>query len=785
VGLSRRALIKQAGAAAFALGLSDLAIHLGLLPQAKAYGQALAQPAGRKLALLIGINNYPERALSAEGDAVSKLAGCTTDVSLQKELLIHRFGFLPSDIVCLTNAQATRAGIYEAFADHLYAQAQPEDVVVFHFSGCGAQVRIEDALGGQSTVRSLIPADGLLPTEARPAINDILEIELKALLSLINTQQITTVLDAGFVDVAVPLAGGLRSRSRSAIATGQPPAPFPLLVNSQRLGQDGDPFPGVLLRAAAVDNVVVERQWDGFHAGAFTYVLTQYLWTAPVPATVGEVLGRSQETLMRWGGSNQQPEASGSRNLDLIHLEKTPEKTPSIYSTPLLDGFRGEGVIQSISADGKTATLWLGGLTPRVLEYLGPSAVMECAGRKLKLKSRSGLVGKATIIDFPGSPLLPLQPGQPVFEAVRRLPKSLDLIVALDAQLARIERVDATSALSALAFVSSTSDTDLPADCLLGKPLAGRLETLTASLRPTKVSPKASSQSAAQSVAQTASSDSSRESSQDPAPLANPTDTKGESGYGLFSLTRSLIPGTLALQDEAIKPAISRLVPKLQSLLALKLLRLSENRASSKLSVRVTLEMVSPQSKQLFSRQTLRASSAPNLSQNAPGQEGFIPQVPLGSRARYHLFNDGETPLYYTLINVNARERLSAFCPVVDVPAAKAEQPKMDRIAATAIAPGSSIAIPSPDLDWAIDAPPGPVETYVVCSTLPLTQTFSVLLSASINSGSQRVDPLPNPLAVVEALLSDLNQGDHPDAYALDVSQWATLNFTYQAVQVV
>jgi hypothetical protein len=66
-----------------------------------------------------------------------------------------------------------------------------------------------------------------------------------------------------------------------------------------------------------------------------------------------------------------------------------------------------------------------------------------------------------------------------------------------------------------------------------------------------------------------------------------------------------------------------------------------------------------------------------------------------------------------------------------------------------------------------------------------LTQTFRALLSASTNSGSQHVDPLPHPLAIIEALLSDINQGDHPDAYALDVSQWATLNFTYQAVQVL
>lgn len=775
MGLSRRALIKQAGAAIAAMGLTELALNMeGIPTQAKAYTQAFAlgQSSGRKLALLVGVNKYAAGALT--GEQTGQLLGCMTDVLLQKEVLIHRFGFLPQDIVCLTNEQATRNGIYQAFVNHLYSQAKAGDVVVFHFSGYGAQVRIE---GGdqQQTVRSLVPFDGLLPTESRPALNDILEVELKTLLKQLKTKKVTTVLDAGFADIPVPLSGGLRSRTRSAIATGQMPTAFPLLTG-QTLGKEDAAFPGVLLRGADPAESVIERQWNGFSAGAFTYVLTQYIWTTPEPITVGQALARSQEKLLRWGGSNQQPTASGS--LDLRNLEKTPPP----YNTPVIEDTRGIGAVQSVNLGSQTASLWLGGLPPRVLEYLGPTSVITCGDQRLKLRSRDGLTAVARLTNAASSSTS--LAGLPVLESIRVLPKKVDLIVALDSQLERIERVDATSALSGLSFISSTSDTGLPADCLLAKPIAESSGTLTASLQGASLAKTRTAQASSKSSSKSSSKASSKEL--EPAP----TDDQSSLGYGLFSLTRSLIPGTLSLQEEAIKPAISRLMPKLQSLLALKLLRLSENRASSQLPVRVSLEMVSPEEKQLISRQTFE--SGPQTSpkyKRAPSPEGFIPQVPIGSRVRYRLYNDSRQPLYYTLINVDPRERLSAFCPVMGLSAQPApsnpdasNEAANNVIAAASIIPGGSVAVPSVDLDWSVEAPTGPIETYVVCSTSPLTNTFRRLLAVAASSGNQRISPLLNPLEVVEALLSDISTGKNDDVYSLDATQWATLNFTYQAV---
>ncbi|MFK8182060.1 MAG: caspase family protein [Phormidesmis sp.] len=777
-GLSRRAFFEQTGAAIAAFGLTELALNLasssgisGLAQKARQYSEAIAQekPGVRKLALLIGINNYPAKA-TPQGQADSgKLAGCVTDIEMQRQLLIHRFGFAPDDVLCLSDQQATRTGIYQAFIDHLYDQAKAGDVVVVHFSGYGAQVRVDEKI-----VRSLVPYDGLLPTPSRPVLNDIAEAELNTLLRQLKTKNITTVLDTGFVDITEPLSGGLRSRARSEMVSGRLPAPYDLLADQRQMAENA-PFPGVLLRGAGLEDAVIERQWNGFHSGAFTYVLTQYLWSAPAPVSVGQSLGRTRETLMRWGGSNQQPllsgTASGMPDTQVL-TPKAMAKMPAVYNTPILAGQNGLGVVQTVSADGQRVSLWLGGMTPRVLEYLAAPGVLTCGGRRLEVRSRDGVSIKAKLVEDAGNNGAPLKVGQPVLEAVRVLPKSLDLVVAIDSRLERIERVDATSALSALPFVSSTSDTKLPADCLLAKPIGVQVGTLTASLQPVK-------------MAQTD---------------AGGGDGLGISGYGLFSLTRSLIPGTLAMQDEAIKPAINRLTSKLKSLLALKMLRLSENRASSRLPVTVMLETVSPEEDVVISRQTFRSDrllsgrlgGAANRS-HLPGS-GFNPKIPVGTRVRYRLFNNGEEPLYYTLINVDPRERLSAFCPLKDVPLSSAEltpteeglsEQAMKKLSVAAIAPGKSVVVPSADQDWAVDSPIGPVETYVVCSTLPLINTFDTLLLASAASGSQRVSPLPEPLAVVEALLSDMSQSDDTDTYALDVAQWATLNFTYEAVETV
>lgn len=90
---SRRHFLQFASAALATLGIHPLIFQR----QARRYGQALAESTPRKLALLVGINSYADQPLQ----------GCVNDTELQRQLLIHRFGFNPQYIYVLTDGDAT------------------------------------------------------------------------------------------------------------------------------------------------------------------------------------------------------------------------------------------------------------------------------------------------------------------------------------------------------------------------------------------------------------------------------------------------------------------------------------------------------------------------------------------------------------------------------------------------------------------------------------------------------------------------------------------------------
>jgi pimeloyl-ACP methyl ester carboxylesterase len=84
----------------------------------------------RKRALLVGINAYP--------NAEDRLEGCVNDVFLVSEVLQER-GFDAEDIrVCLDD-RATARGVLERF-EWLLDTPQPDDQLVFYYSGHGAQL---------------------------------------------------------------------------------------------------------------------------------------------------------------------------------------------------------------------------------------------------------------------------------------------------------------------------------------------------------------------------------------------------------------------------------------------------------------------------------------------------------------------------------------------------------------------------------------------------------------------------------------------------------------------
>ena len=731
MGLKRREFLQQAGRVLGAIGISEaLWLRLG-----SRYLQALAQPTARKLALLVGVDKYPD----------SPLHGCVTDVDLQRELLIYRFGFVPSDILTLTDAQATRDNIETAFVTHLSEQAKPGDVVVFHFSGCGSRVSLGESPGIMQN--SLVPADDVLPLLANRAVNDILEETLLLLVRELATENAIAILDTSYPYPGFSKNGNFRIRSRPRPTIGQPSLAELTFAEGLRARPNLRPDAAVLA-AGANSQLAAEQEWNGFTAGLFTYALTQTLWWATPASSFSVCFSRAAGNVYsKLAGLSQEPQI---RHHDLT-------AAPAVnFSNLIFNSPASDGAVTAVEDGGKTVHLWLGGLSPGVLECSGGSvfALDSSAGERLLLRGRTGLSAKAQVLDKPSRTDGQLTVGELVREEIRVLPRNIGLTVALDSGLERIERVDATSAFATVPQVAAVGS-EQPADCRFGRvPETTLAET---------VSPHE--------------------------PALSP------SRYGLFSLAQMLIPDTQGDGGEAVKVAVQRLTPQLKALQAGKLLRLTVNEGSSRLKVRAVLATTEPQARVVAQREPVRAEKSyrlePLSGESEKSANAYILSMSKSSSTRCILYNDSDRPVYFAVFCSDSAGRLSVLGTEGKDSVAGMSRP---------IAPGENLTVPAAGAilfegfanGWGVSGPIGLAETIIIFSESPFAQTL-----AAIEAEMQQTrDALPirvllNPLSVARAVLEDLHAASIPgvqkvgistDDLALDVNVWATLSFVYRVV---
>ncbi|MEA5626499.1 caspase family protein [Nostoc sp. UHCC 0251] len=709
--MKRRTFLHRIGSILAVLGLTEAEwLTLG-----NRYYQALAQPNPRKLALLIGINQYPE---------IPALSGCLTDVELQRELLIHRFGFQGSDILTLTEEQATREFIEAAFLDHLGKQAKPGDVVVFHFSGYGSRVKL--ATSSNTMQNALVTSNLSQYPQDDKIVNYILEETLLLLLRSLPTDQVIAVLDTSYHAPSTVLGLKIRALQESVAKLAAEELDFLKQLKTQKLSST----PIVLAATSEPNQAAREGLFSGFSAGLFTYALTQYLWEFAPATTIQVAFSHVENSLSKLGSKQQPGLVSSQKNLDIKSL--------------LPDGIIGaEGVVSAIEEDGKTVHLWLAGLPPQVLLYYGVNSRFTLATtEQLVLRSRSGLTAKAQISKIDST--TPLQVGQLVQEAVRVLPRNINLTIALDAGLERIERVDATSAFAGFSHVSTVVAGEKPADYVFAK-----LQEIP-------------------------------------------------SRYGLFSVGGELIPNTTGEAAEAVKLTVQNLGPKLSTLFAAKLWRLTENEGSSRLTIKATLEInsgISP--RVLIQRETVRTFKT-KTSIKKPLQTRLItspptPIVPIGSRMQYRVENQSDRPVYLILLALNNNHTAMAFYSWETPQEANTADTK-PLLKEVVIAPGETLTLPQTNAasQWVISEPASECEHQLIFSTAPFSETLAALSTAKYSTAEQRpISPLLNPLDVAQALLQDLHNasalntemnGIASDSYILDVNNWASLSFSFQVV---
>lgn len=375
---SRRHFLQSIGATGVAVGL-----HQAHLLQ---YQRVLAQPAPRKLAMVIGINDYTD----------APLYGCVNDAILQRQLLIHRFGFNPRDVVMLLNQKATRRGILDAIEEHLIKQARSGDVVVIHFSGHGSLVADPDPIythpdTGEGLAGTLVPIDGTLPTEEKKSgvVADILGHTLFLLMSAIQTENLTVVLDSCHSGAST------RDRRVRAREGGKAIAISPQEKAYQeqwldRLGWSPKEFvrryrqgiaKGVVLAATQVDQLAVDEQFNGFEAGAFSYRLMQYLWQQN--STPDRTISEIQRQIPK--DHFQKPK-----------LEVAPGSTNGQRPVYFVDNPKATGQAVVIDQKGDRAKVLLVGIDPGTVEA-GTVFVTGDRRNSVEVVERDGLVAMAKI----------------------------------------------------------------------------------------------------------------------------------------------------------------------------------------------------------------------------------------------------------------------------------------------------------------------------------------------------------------------------------------------------
>lgn len=255
-----------------------------------AINAALATPTrpASKWALLVGINIY--RNSGARPD-FSNLAGCVNDVEDMKSLLLGTYDFPPENIQVLTDARATHAAIVEAFKNHLIANAQANDVVIFYFSGHGSQMKDVSGDEADGYDETIVPHD---TRDREGKVFDISDDELNKLLQQLSqkTKKVTFIFDSCHSGSATRGSGQVKKIPADERTPPPPPADAPRtrgVEGASDLRLDGLEY--VLISGCRSNESSFEHlAANNVERGALSYFLTKKLRSAGSTATYRDVM---------------------------------------------------------------------------------------------------------------------------------------------------------------------------------------------------------------------------------------------------------------------------------------------------------------------------------------------------------------------------------------------------------------------------------------------------------------------------------------------------------------
>lgn len=763
--VKRRHFLQLAGSTLASIGLSQT----GFLRQCDRYGKALAQTTRGKLALLVGVNQYPA--------GIRSLSGCVTDVRMQHELLVHRFGFNPKDIVILSDEPEnlpsssqilppTRANILDAFEQHLIAQAKADDVVVFHYSGHGSRVI------DPNPIPKFEPYNGtLMPADARSAnsrssdsgVDDIMGKTLFLLTYLLKAERVTTVLDSCFSGGGT--RGNLVYRS----------------VDSRYDGGDAQPsetekaYQAYLMEKAGLDeNTLLELRTAGiakgfaigsaqdsqlaadatfgegsnkFKAGAFTYTLTRYLWQQSVSQPLESVfvkLARSTHDVANESSLVQEPIYNTAENCQVCSSQPAYFISPSTPSA--------EAVITNVNSS--EIEFWMGGISSRSLRAFEAGAVFNLVNAdsqvigEVEQTGRQGLVGTGKLV---GDTRPTVTTGMFLRERIRGVPANPTLKVGLHTSLA----ADAAAAQAALAKVDRIEVIPVGQDSEVDY-FFGRMNS------------DALTQARAGSI----------------------TNLPPQGSLCLFSESLRPVSNSWNVErpDESITAAVDRLEPRLKMLLAGRILKyvLNTDTSDVRLDAKVTPVNGRGTSSRFGSRGTNEAGlTTQALSVNAQ-------QLNAGTKIQLELTNNEQHNLYIAVLVVNSDGELVILHPLT-ANAAEAQ---------ALVGKGETLIVPKPkenpgsdDFEFTIEGPVGFFELLVLASTEPLRDALIALEQVANTRGDNGATPYmldgSEAVNVVGSLLGDLDRGSRAGIGAsytgqqrgVDTTKLAAISAIFEVVE--
>jgi len=707
--IKRRHFLQFAGSALASIGLSQL----DLMRQGNRYARVLAQGSPRKLALLVGINRYKL--------PIPSLRGCLTDVDLQRELLVNRFGFNPKDILLVTDEaeiKPTRQNILDAFENHLIKQAKPGDVVVFHFSGHGSRVIDPDPLPGSNGLNSTMVPPDRKSEDGSGKVRDIMGRSLFLLMYALQTENVTVVLDSCHSGGGT--RGNVMFRALSRQGGGDDQATQEEFDYQEQWLSRLDLTPtkfhelrkqgiakGVAIGSARQDQLATDAPFEGFHAGAFTYLLTRYLWQQPVSQSLKTVfvnLARSTQDVARSSGIQQDPihEVQPERNYDQQPVYFIDPPTPS-----------AEAVVQKA---GSQVEFWLGGVASQTLESFQEGALFNLIDNQgnvlgeVEQTSRDGLKGYGKL---KGNPSRAIQSGTFMREQVRGVPSNLKLRLGLDQSLGN-EVNSARSVLQSIQRVEAEPvNQQGVADYLLGRMNSAYLEQ-------------------ARSYGIT-----------NPPPVGS---------VGLFTAGVEPIPDSFGKAEESVEAAIMRLRPRLKQLLAGRLLQQVVNGGSSNLKVENSIQPVGVGGVAINSG----SRGAQETTPNSPTRSANVQQLAPGTEVQVEVTNQENRNIYMSVLVIGSNGDLVVLHPV------DWEAPED----ATLIAPGQTLRVPQEGVKFKVQGPSGFLELMVLASTKPLRDALKGLQTIARSRGLSSSSRSPILLGqnedetvdVVGALLGDLDR---------------------------